>query len=111
MSFESAAAFFDTLQNRMQNDEETRANVAELGATYLFKVEGAGNWLVNLTDAVITQEEGEADCTISVENDDWVQLINGEVNGQQLFMLGKILIEGDVGLALQLEQIFNAAAE
>ena len=99
----------------MNNDEEAKAALKELGATYCFKLTGDEEsvWTLNLSELTLTSGEpdgdDEADCTLSLSGDDFLQMVNGEVQGQALFMQGLIMLEGDFTLALQLEQVFGAA--
>ena len=37
---------------------------------------------------------------------DFLNLVNGKLNPQIAFMSGKLKIQGDIGLALKLQQIF-----
>jgi len=83
------------------------------GAIYKFVLEGdagGGTWLVNLKDAPGVQEgDGSADCTISMASDDFVALIEGRENGQQLYFQGKLRIDGDLGMALKLQNLADLA--
>ena len=86
---------------------------SDFGAVYKFVLEGdegGGTWLVNLKDAPGVQEgDGNADCTISMAGDDFVALIEGRENGQQLYFQGKLRIDGDLGLALKLQNLADLA--
>ena len=50
---------------------------------------------------------GTADVTITMEDDDLVSLMKGELNGMTAFMTGKLKIEGDMGVAMKLQSILN----
>src|SRR5688572_14848722 len=88
-------------------------NVASnFGAIYKFVLEGAGGgtWIVNLKDAPGAREgDGDADCTISLSSTDFVDLIEGRANGQQLYFQGKLRIDGNLGLALKLQNLADLA--
>lgn len=114
MAIEKAADFFDQIKNRMDTDADTKASLGELGATYQFNIngDGGGSYTLNLSDGTVSEgEDDDADCTIAMESEDFMGMVNGELQGQQLFMMGKLMITGDMTLALQLEQVFSAAAE
>ena len=49
----------------------------------------------------------EADCTITMESSDFIDLYNGDAQGAMLFMGGQLQIEGNMGLALQLGEIMG----
>lgn len=51
---------------------------------------------------VIDNTDGPADCTIRMSMADFLALAAGDLNPQMAFMLGKLKIEGDMGLAMKL---------
>jgi len=85
----------------------------EIDAVYQFKLTGDGGceYVVDLKTPEIREgADGSAQCTVTMEATDFVDMVTGKVQGQQLFMMGKLLIEGDMGLALRLQQVFEATA-
>ena len=46
--------------------------------------------------------------TITMKESDYLDMINGKLNGQMAFMTGKLKIAGDMGLALKLQSLFQA---
>ncbi len=84
--------------------EEARA----IDAVYRFELDGeqGGSWVVSLRDPVaVTESDGPAECVISSSAQDFVELFEGRVNGQQLFFAGKLRIDGDMQLALKLQRL------
>lgn len=59
------------------------------------------------TPPSITNEDLDADVTLILSMDNFEGLIDGSLNPQMAFMMGKLKIEGDMGLALKLADIFN----
>ncbi|RME68090.1 MAG: sterol-binding protein [Alphaproteobacteria bacterium] len=57
--------------------------------------------------AVVSNDDGPADLTIKVALDDFEAIANGEQNPQMAFMMGKLQVEGDMGLAMRLGQILG----
>ncbi len=55
----------------------------------------------------ITNEDKDADCTVKISISDFVKLAAGELNPQMAFMMGKLRVEGDMSLALQLGTILD----
>ena len=48
------------------------------------------------------------DVALTMEDDDLVQLMKGELNGMMAFMTGKLQVEGDLMLAQRLSSFFDA---
>ena len=84
------------------------AKTAGMTNTYVFDVEGAGQWTVTVDDGKVTVNEGasEADCTISATEETLVKIAKGEANATTAYMTGKLKISGDMGAALKLQKLF-----
>jgi putative sterol carrier protein len=52
---------------------------------------------------------GAADVTITMDDDDLVSLMKGELNGMTAFMTGKLQLEGDLMLAQRMFNFFDPA--
>ncbi len=50
--------------------------------------------------------DGEADTTIAINWDDWLALASGTLDPMAAFMQGKLRIQGDMGLAMQVQTLF-----
>ena len=48
-----------------------------------------------------------SDLTITMEDDDLIALMKGELNGMQAFMTGKLQVEGDMMLAQRMASFFD----
>ena len=81
-----------------------------INAVYQFNITGdqGGTWTVDLAadpPTVTEEESGKAQCTITIADQDWLGLLAGKLNGQQLFMSGKLKIAGDMSLAMKLQKV------
>jgi 3-hydroxyacyl-CoA dehydrogenase/3a,7a,12a-trihydroxy-5b-cholest-24-enoyl-CoA hydratase len=79
--------------------------VSKVGAVFQFDVKDVGTWTVDLKNgngSVDTGAADQADCTIAVGKDDFVGLMTGKLDGQQLFMAGKLKVSGNMMLATKL---------
>ena len=102
MAAESVSEFFESLTS------VDASKTAGMHNTYAFDIEGAGAWLVTVQDGTIgvSQGDGEADCTISATEDDFMKIVRGEQNPTTAYMTGKLKIKGDMGAAMKLQKLF-----
>jgi putative sterol carrier protein len=100
---ETVQEFFDTLPQR------DASATAGMNNSYLFDIEGAGQWLVKLTDGAVdvSQGGGDADTTISTSEENFLAISRGELNPTSAYMTGKLKIKGDMGAAMKLQKLFS----
>lgn len=89
-------------------DRADPAKTQGMQNTYVFDVDGVGQWTVAVDDGKVTVSEGagEADCTISASEETLVKIVAGEANPTTAYMTGKLKISGDMGAALKLQKLF-----
>ena len=100
---QTAREFFETLESRVDP-----AKAAGVNSSYLFDVDGAGQWKVDVDESGVhvTEGGGEADCTISVSEGTFQRLVSGDLNPMTAYMTGKLKIKGDTGAAMKLQKFF-----
>ena len=102
---ESLQDFFDNLQIDPKK-------TAGMNATYQFVAtgDGGGSWSVKITNGDTKVAAGMADAptiVLTATSADWLDMMNGKMNGTTAFLTGKLKIQGDVSLAMKLETLFN----
>jgi putative sterol carrier protein len=84
--------------------------VQKINAIYQFNISGpgGGSWAVDCTrpgGEVTAGTSPNAKCTVAATDADFLNIVNGKLNPQMAFMSGKLKIQGDMGLAMKLQQI------
>ena len=78
--------------------------MAGMASVYQFKV-GADAYQVTMKEGKAAVAAGEApspNCTVTMAENDFLDMVSGKLNGQMAFMTGKLKVAGDMGLALKL---------
>ena len=86
--------------------------VSKINAIYQFNIggPGGGTWAVDCTQPGGKVQSGpvaNARCTVAATDQHFLDIVNGKLNAQMAFMSGKIKIQGDMGLAMKLQQILT----
>jgi len=55
----------------------------------------------------VTNDDGQADCTLKIAFSDFVDMVEGRLNGMNAFMSGKLKVEGDMSIAMKLQTIIG----
>ncbi|CAG2183464.1 unnamed protein product, partial [Oppiella nova] len=53
-----------------------------------------------------TPKNGKPDCTVTVEDEDFLKLMVGKLNPQRAFMMGKLKIKGNIMLLQKLNSLW-----
>tara|TARA_B100000674_G_C37785470_1_gene889235 strand:- start:62 stop:475 length:414 start_codon:yes stop_codon:yes gene_type:complete len=109
MSFrvDNVEHYFNTLGDRF-----TREGSRGVHATYQFELEGSGTWHINISDGDFELHEGASELpttTLKMKGEDYIKMVNGDLNGQMAFMTGKLKISGQIPMAMKLKSIFPQA--
>ena len=59
------------------------------------------------TPAVVDNQDLPVDCTVKVTMADFMEIASGKQNPQMAFMMGKLKVEGDMSVAMQLGTILG----
>jgi NAD(P)-dependent dehydrogenase (short-subunit alcohol dehydrogenase family)/putative sterol carrier protein len=110
---------FETIKNNlagMPKDEKLPPN------TFVYVLSNDKRYLLDLKNRALRQlsNEGEdanvkGDVTITMSDEDFIKLMNGQAQPQQLFFAKKLKISGNMGLAMKMisirEKLVNNASE
>jgi len=103
-------AIFSKIEEALKADGETLVN--KVKGVFAFKVKNSGGkegvWIVdakNGTGSVEFGGKGKADVTLTLGDDDLVDLMTGKLNPQKAFFQGKLKIQGNMGLAMKLQEL------
>ena len=99
----STREFFETLESRVDP-----AKTAGMNNSYLFDIDGAGTWKVDVADGKVSVTEGgeNADAVISTSDETFQQIASGEQNPTSAYMTGKLKVKGDMGAVMKLQKLF-----
>lgn len=81
------------------------AGVTVPGKKVKFDFGDAGKILADGGSNSISTEDGAADTTIKMKLDDFIAMSNGSLDPTAAFMQGKLKVEGDMGVAMQLQSV------
>jgi putative sterol carrier protein len=100
---ETAREFFEGLESRVDPSK-----TAGMSNSYLFNIDGAGTWKVDVQDGTVKVSEGgeDADCVISTSEETFERIASGEQNPTSAYMTGKLKVQGDMGAAMKLQKLF-----
>jgi putative sterol carrier protein len=99
----STQEFFATLESRVDESK-----TAGMNNSFLFDIEGAGKWKVDVRDGKVSVTEGgdDADATITTSQETFERITAGEQNPTSAYMTGKLKVTGDMGAAMKLQKLF-----
>jgi putative sterol carrier protein len=100
---DSVKEFFQSLESRAD-----ASKTAGMTNSYVFDIDGAGQWKVDVDDGKVTVTEGpgDADAVISASEETFQKIIAGEQNATSAYMTGKLKVKGDMGAAMKLQKLF-----
>lgn len=85
--------------------QEMRDRVAASEFDKVMKFDCGDDGVLVINRQEVTREDMEADCTIKLSRKNLEKLLKGEMNPMTAFLTGKIKVEGDMSVALQLQTL------
>jgi putative sterol carrier protein len=108
MAIQQPKEWFETeLSEKVKDDPSV---VEGFDGVLDFKItgDGGGDWSVEIRDNVLNVQEGsheKPDILVTMKAPDFVNFINGKLNGQMAFMTGKLKVKGNMQLAMKLNKL------
>ena len=106
MAVASVKEYFDTLNTRFVASASKGLN-----AVFQFELsgDGGGSYNIAVNDGTMEVKEGNAatpSVTIKMSADDYLKLINGQLNGTMAYMKGQMKVTGNLMLAQKMQAVF-----
>ena len=88
------------------------SRAAGVDKTIQFEFTGreAGTWTLIVRNGTVAYHQGAAEnpnATVTVDSDNWLKLLRGELNAMVAFTTGKLKIKGDMSLMMQFQNWFQ----
>jgi putative sterol carrier protein len=101
-----SSAIFDEMVRRFKPEKALGVD-----AVIQFDLSGdnGGLFWVKVSDGTVVAGEGQSDnpkITIRSSMDTWLDVANGKTNVINAFMMGKLKVQGDMGLGIKMQSMF-----
>ena len=105
----SVAEIISTMQSKFN-----ASAAAGLDLVFQFNIEDGDNYALIVKDGACDVQQGDnpdANVTLIMDSATLAGIATGETDGMQAFMGGKLRVEGDMGVAMQLQSVMAKLRE
>ncbi len=85
--------------------DDIRGKVAGGGIDESVKFDLGETGVIFVQGSTVTNEDADADCTITMASEDLDDMLSGDLNPTAAFMSGKLKVDGDMSVAMKLGSI------
>jgi len=93
----------------MRQRIEQKGGDTGLGSSVKFDFGGDGIVHLDASNVpnVVSNDDKDADCTITMSMADFIAMTQGDLDATTAFMMGKLRISGNMGIAMKLSSVLN----
>lgn len=102
----------EVINNLLAKAQQNPEPLKGIKAIYQFNISGAegGTYQLKVDDGdidIASEEKYTPQCTIDISDENFLKLVQGNLNPTMAFMTGKVKAKGDLSLAMKLQTILK----
>ncbi len=94
-----------SLESATESVRESVASATDFNHTVKFDFGDDGLIFVDGNENTVSNDDGDADCTIKMSLENFEKMSSGDLDPTTAFMMGKLKVSGDMGVAMKLSSV------